>query len=181
MFYQLFGLSFWRHPFTAEQALVSKWCNATFLQIWWKNKLILILDGLRVRIFSEDLHVVANYSFNTIVKRQGTDVCIQDTTGVCLCVCVCVCVCVCLCACACLCVCVCVCVCVCSSPCICLLLQLFLNCIIIYLFTAEKQNMLCVLLSSVVIVLCFKKAYCRPEHEFVFTVRSTNSVHPSHH
>ncbi len=32
----------------------------------------------------------------------------------------------------------------------------FLNCIIIYLFTAEKQNMLCVLLSSVVIVLCFK-------------------------
>ncbi len=32
-FYQLFGLSFWRHPFTAEDQLVSKWCNATFLQI----------------------------------------------------------------------------------------------------------------------------------------------------
>ncbi len=32
-FYQLFGLSFWRHPFTAEDPLVSKWCNATFLQI----------------------------------------------------------------------------------------------------------------------------------------------------
>ncbi len=32
-FYQLFGLSFWRHPFTAEHALVSEWCNATFLQI----------------------------------------------------------------------------------------------------------------------------------------------------
>ncbi len=31
--YQLFGLSFWRHPFTAEDPLVSKWCNATFLQI----------------------------------------------------------------------------------------------------------------------------------------------------
>ncbi len=29
-FYQLFGLSFWRHPFTAEDPLVSKWCNATF-------------------------------------------------------------------------------------------------------------------------------------------------------
>ncbi len=26
-------LSFWRHPFTAEDALVSKWCNAKFLQI----------------------------------------------------------------------------------------------------------------------------------------------------
>ncbi len=32
-FCQLFGLSFWRHPFTAEDPLVSKWCNATFLQI----------------------------------------------------------------------------------------------------------------------------------------------------
>ncbi len=32
-FYQLFGLSFWRHPFTAEDPLVSKWCNATFLEI----------------------------------------------------------------------------------------------------------------------------------------------------
>ncbi len=27
-FYQLFGLSFWRHPFTSEYPLVSKWCNA---------------------------------------------------------------------------------------------------------------------------------------------------------
>ncbi len=32
-FYQLFGLSFWRHPFTAEDPLVSKWCNAKFLKI----------------------------------------------------------------------------------------------------------------------------------------------------
>ncbi len=33
MFYQLSGLSFWRHPFTAEDPSVSKWCNTTFLQI----------------------------------------------------------------------------------------------------------------------------------------------------
>ncbi len=26
-----------RHPFTAEDPLVSKWCNAKFLQIWWRN------------------------------------------------------------------------------------------------------------------------------------------------
>ncbi len=32
-FYQLFGLSFWWHPFTAEDPLLSKRCNATFLQI----------------------------------------------------------------------------------------------------------------------------------------------------
>ncbi len=31
--------SFWWHPFTAEDPLVSKWCKATFLQ------LIYILDG----------------------------------------------------------------------------------------------------------------------------------------
>ncbi len=45
-FYQLLGLTFWRHPFTAEDPLVSKWCNAKFLQtcsheeqthlhLWW--------------------------------------------------------------------------------------------------------------------------------------------------
>ncbi len=33
-FYQLFGLLFWRHPFTVEDPLVSKWCNAIFLQIY---------------------------------------------------------------------------------------------------------------------------------------------------
>ncbi len=32
-FYQLFGLSFWRHPFTAEDPLVSKWWKNKFLQI----------------------------------------------------------------------------------------------------------------------------------------------------
>ncbi len=32
-FYQLFGLSFWRHPFTAEHPFVRQWCNDTFLQI----------------------------------------------------------------------------------------------------------------------------------------------------
>ncbi len=47
-FYQLFGLSFWRHPFTAEDQLVSKWCNAKFLQINY------ILDGLRVSKFGDN-------------------------------------------------------------------------------------------------------------------------------
>ncbi len=28
----MFRLSFWRHPFTAEDPLVSKWCNAKLLQ-----------------------------------------------------------------------------------------------------------------------------------------------------
>ncbi len=32
MIYQLFGLSFWRHPFTAKHPLGSKWCNAQYPQ-----------------------------------------------------------------------------------------------------------------------------------------------------
>ncbi len=32
-FIRFFGLSFWRHPSTAEDPLVSKWCNDTFFQI----------------------------------------------------------------------------------------------------------------------------------------------------
>ncbi len=31
--YQLFGLSFWRHPFTAQDPLMSKWCDTKCLQI----------------------------------------------------------------------------------------------------------------------------------------------------
>ncbi len=49
VFNQLFGLSFWRHPFTAEHTLVSKWCNNTFLEIWWR---IYILDGMSVSNFT---------------------------------------------------------------------------------------------------------------------------------
>ncbi len=59
-FYQLFGLSFWRHPFTAEDPLVSKWCNATFLQIWWRNKFLYISDDSKS---SANLHFWVNYSF----------------------------------------------------------------------------------------------------------------------
>ncbi len=55
-FYQLFGLSFWRHPFTAEHPLLRHWCRDTFLQTWWRNKLILILDGLRVNTFLANFH-----------------------------------------------------------------------------------------------------------------------------
>ncbi len=64
-FYQLFGLSFWRHPFTAEDPLVRQWYNDTFLQIWWRNKLNYILDDLRV-IFFMQLTVASRqmYSWN---------------------------------------------------------------------------------------------------------------------
>ncbi len=49
-FYQLFGLSFWWHPFTADDPLVSKWRDAIqfFKYFWWRNKLFYILNGLRV-------------------------------------------------------------------------------------------------------------------------------------
>ncbi len=62
-FYHLFGLSFWRHPFTAEDPLMSKWCDATFLQNWWRNKLIYILDGLRGIHFQQIFIFCVNCSF----------------------------------------------------------------------------------------------------------------------
>ncbi len=37
-FYQLFGLSYWRHPFTAEDPLLSKWWKMLHSpNLWWRN------------------------------------------------------------------------------------------------------------------------------------------------
>ncbi len=55
------------HPFTAEHLLMSKWWNATSLQIWWRNKLILIMDGLKESIH---FHFWLNYSFNSIFFKR---------------------------------------------------------------------------------------------------------------
>ncbi len=65
-FYQLFGLSVWRHPFTAEDPLVSKQCNTKFSQICSheETKSIYILGGLRVSKFSANLNFWVNCSFN---------------------------------------------------------------------------------------------------------------------
>ncbi len=54
------------HPFTADDPLVSKWWNATFLQICSDeetNKLIYILDDLRASKFPANIHFWINYSF----------------------------------------------------------------------------------------------------------------------
>ncbi len=41
-FDQLFGLSFWRHPFTAVYPLVSKRCNAIYSKLfWWRIKFVI--------------------------------------------------------------------------------------------------------------------------------------------
>ncbi len=79
-FYQLFVLSSWRHPFTAEDPLLSKWCNATFLQICFDeetNKLIYILDGLRTSTFSHTnyYNFLVNYSLNSkILSLNSNDI-----------------------------------------------------------------------------------------------------------
>ncbi len=64
-FYQLFWLSFWRHPFTAEHPLLSKWFNATFLQIWWRNK----LTWPEGKYISVTFHFWVNCCFKTEVPR----------------------------------------------------------------------------------------------------------------
>ncbi len=62
-FYQLFGLSFWRHPFTAEHPLLRQWDTDEVLQIWWRKKLIYISDGLRESKYLANVHFWVNYSF----------------------------------------------------------------------------------------------------------------------
>ncbi len=64
-FYQLFGLSFWRHPFTAEEPLVSKWWNATFLQIYSIKKQTSLNLGWYGVHFKQ-----IQMSFNRIVQKK---------------------------------------------------------------------------------------------------------------
>ncbi len=69
MFYQLLARSFSRHPFTAEDPLVSRWSNATFLQIYSDEEtLIFILDGLRVSKLSAHFHFLMGYSFEHTIE-----------------------------------------------------------------------------------------------------------------
>ncbi len=63
-FYQQFGLSFWRHPFTAEESLLNKWCYISPNLFRWRNKLIFY--GLRVRKLSVNCHFWVNYSFKEL-------------------------------------------------------------------------------------------------------------------
>ncbi len=63
--YQLFRLSFWRHPFTAEDPLVSKWCK--FLQICsYEKTLIYILYGLSARTFAASFHFWLDYTSKSV-------------------------------------------------------------------------------------------------------------------
>ncbi len=39
---------------------------ATFLHIWWRNKLIYILDVLKVNTFFNKFYFLVNYSFNIV-------------------------------------------------------------------------------------------------------------------
>ncbi len=61
-FYQLFALAFWWPPFTAEDPLVSKGCNAKFLQIFYDED-IFLPDGQRVSKLSANSHFWMNYYF----------------------------------------------------------------------------------------------------------------------
>ncbi len=51
-FYQLFGLSFWRHPFTAEHPLLRHWCRDTFSvnSLFWVNCSFKFLDWKQLKL-----------------------------------------------------------------------------------------------------------------------------------
>ncbi len=65
-FYQLFVLSFWRHPFTADDPLVSKWCNAIFFEYVLMNKQPQLHLGWRKGTFSANSNF---YSLATSIPQ----------------------------------------------------------------------------------------------------------------
>ncbi len=73
-FYQLFGLSFWRHPFTAENPSVSKWCNAKFLQT--RSDEETTMDGIHFDFW-------VNYSFQeNPFNLTFTDMFLKDSFSI---------------------------------------------------------------------------------------------------
>ncbi len=67
-FYQLFAISFWRHPFTTEDPLARVSQNL----FWWRNKFIYILDGLGVNIFTVNISFWVNCSFKCVCEVHET-------------------------------------------------------------------------------------------------------------
>ncbi len=65
-FYQLFGLSFWRHPFTAEDTLISKWLQCKVLQIFSDEETNSSTSWMTWGWvhFQQMLFFCVNYSFN---------------------------------------------------------------------------------------------------------------------
>ncbi len=62
-FYQLFGLSFWRHPFTAEHPLLRQWCNATFTFMHLADAFI-----------QRDLHCIqVSFTFDQLLLSLGIE------------------------------------------------------------------------------------------------------------
>ncbi len=69
-FYQLFEL--WRHPFTAEDPLVSKWHNAKFLQICSEKELTCISAGLSILGCTILLKAILPQTCNIVTKLYGS-------------------------------------------------------------------------------------------------------------
>ncbi len=68
-FFQLFGLWFWRHPFTGETVME---CYISPNRFPWRNNLIYISGGLRARTFSAKFHFWLNHSFNDLILVWNT-------------------------------------------------------------------------------------------------------------
>ncbi len=68
--YQLVGLSFWRHPFNADDPLVNKWCDNTFLQVCSDGKTNLQLGLPEVSTFLSNFHCWVNYYLNVFIVRK---------------------------------------------------------------------------------------------------------------
>ncbi len=84
MFYQLFGLSFWWHPFTAEHPLVSKRFNAKFLQVCSDEEIVIFVQTIPL-IAIEDMQInsetesVSDWCFTEASAVTETGLISQET------------------------------------------------------------------------------------------------------
>ncbi len=80
-FYQLFGLSFWRHPFTAEHPLVSEWFNAVISLISSDEETNTSTSSIAWEwvYFHLILIVLVSYSFKSHIVSAHSEcvVCVQ--------------------------------------------------------------------------------------------------------
>ncbi len=69
-----FGLSFWRHPLTAEDPLLSKSCNATFLQTSSDEETNSSTSWMTWGNCSENVHFCVNDYFKLFIIRPTDNI-----------------------------------------------------------------------------------------------------------
>ncbi len=84
-FHQLFGLSFWRHSFTAEDLLMSKWCyiyinlkKQTHLHLRWPEGEYILISGWTIPLILQPEPDMTSDLFDLLAFQFRRDPCGRD-------------------------------------------------------------------------------------------------------